>query len=254
MGDFNMNRSYKDFASIYDELIYEDIDYNKIKDFTLQICEEYNVSKENYLDLACGTGNVAIEIAEKFKNRFLVDLSQDMLQEAAEKFRGKRLKANIVCQDMTELSLNRKFDLITCVLDSTNYILEDQDLKSYLKSVKNHLQDDGIFMFDINSFYKLSEILGNNIFTYNSEDVFYTWENIFEDEIVEMNLTFFVKDGDTYRRFDEVHEERAYKEEFIDDCLQTIGFETIGKYEGYSRNVVKQNSERILWVVRKKKE
>lgn len=249
-----MNTSYKDFASIYDELIYEDIDYKKIKEFTLELCEEYNVNKENYLDLACGTGNVAIEIADSFTNRFLVDLSQDMLQEAAEKFRGQRLKANIVCQDMTELSLNKKFDLITCVLDSTNYILEDEEIKSYLKSVKNHLREGGIFLFDINSYYKLSEILGNNIYTYNSEDVFYSWENIFEDEIVEMNLTFFVRDGDAYRRFEEVHEERAYSEDFIDQCLQETGLEVLGKYEGYSRNAVKQDSERILWVVRKKRE
>lgn len=255
-GNFKMNtmeHSYKQFAKIYDELIYEDIDYKKIGEFILSLCSEYNINRDHYLDLACGTGNVSVEIAHNFKERFLVDLSQDMLEEAYEKFRRKKIKANIVCQDMTELDLNRKFDLITCVLDSTNYILEDEDLKKYFESVINNLSDDGLFLFDINSYYKLSDILGNNIYTYNTEDVYYVWENIFEDEIVEMNLTFFVKENDKYRRFDEVHEERAYKVEFINELLNDTGFEILATYDGYSKNKVHDKSERILYVVRKKR-
>lgn len=250
---YTAENSYKQFAKIYDELIYEDIDYKEIGQFVLEICEKYGVKKDLYLDLACGTGNVAIEIADKFKDRFLVDLSQDMLDEAFDKFRDKRIKANLVCQDMRELDLNRQFDLITCVLDSTNYILEKEDIRDYLESVRNNLSDDGIFMFDVNSYYKLSEILGNKTYTYNSDDVFYVWENIFEDEIVEMSLSFFVKEGDTYRRFDEVHEERAYSEEFLTKTLDETGFEILNIFDGYSDKEVESDTERILFVVRKKR-
>ena len=66
---------------------------------------------------------------------------------------------------MSELSLNRKFDLITSVLDSTNYIIEEDKFVNYLMGVKEHLNDNGLFIFDINSYYKLSNILGNNILT-----------------------------------------------------------------------------------------
>ena len=88
---------------------------------------------EDYLDLACGTGNVAIEVCKFFKSTYAVDLSDDMLNIAFEKFKEHRIKAKVICQDMCELSLNRKFDLITSVLDSTNYITEDEDLKYSLK-------------------------------------------------------------------------------------------------------------------------
>ena len=153
---------------------------------------------------------------------------------------------------MTEFQLNRKFDLITSVLDSTNYLTEDGDLYNYLTKVYEHSNDDGIFIFDINSYYKLSEILGNNIYTYNSEDLFYVWENIFEDGIVEMNLTFFVKEGDMYTRFEEIHEERAYKEEEIEEALHKIGFEVLEKNDGYSNKFVLEDTERIVYIVRKK--
>lgn len=243
--------SYKMMAKVYDELIYEDVDYKAIGDYILNLCRENNTSYDDYLDLACGTGNVAVNICKNFKNNFLVDLSNDMLIEADKKLRQNKIKGKIICQDMTELGLNRKFDLITCVLDSTNYVLEDDDLRSYFEGVYNHLNDDGLFVFDINSYYKLSEVLGNNIFTYNSEEVFYVWENIFEDEIVEMNLTFFVKDQEVFNRFDEVHEERAYREKHIEKVLKDLGFNIVGKFDGYSTKEVDDESERIVYVAKK---
>ncbi|GFP76802.1 class I SAM-dependent DNA methyltransferase [Clostridium fungisolvens] len=242
--------SYNKFANLYDQLIYEDINYNSISDFILNLCKDNNINYEYYLDLACGTGNVAAILGKNFKNIFLVDSSDSMLINADKKFREERMKCKIVCQDMSELSLNRKFDLVTCVLDSTNYILDIEDLKNYFLSVKKHMSENGIFVFDINSYYKLSEILGNNIFTYNSEEIFYTWENIFEDEIVEMSLTFFVKDGDLYERFEEIHEERAYKEDLIESMVKDAGFEIIGKYDGYKNIDVKKDSERIVYVLK----
>ena len=175
-----------------------------------------------------------------------------MLNVAFEKFKENKVKAKVICQDMCELSLNHKFDLISCVLDSTNYITEDEDLYAYFSRVHEHLKDDGLFIFDINSYYKLSEVLGNNIYTYSSEDIFYTWENTFEDEVLNMFLTFFVKNKeDLYERFEEEHVERAYTEEDIEQALDKCNFKLIGKFDGYSNDAAHENSERILYIVKK---
>lgn len=246
--------AYGEFAKIYDELIYEDINYDKMVERLNELIEKYNVSKEDYLDLACGTGNVAIRMAKEFKNTYAVDLSEDMLREAFDKFKAARIKGRIICQDMTELSLNHKFDVITSVLDSTNYIIEDEGLLDYFQGVYNHLKDNGLFLFDINSYYKLNNVLGNNIFTYSEDEVFYTWENVLEDDIVNMFLTFFVKNGDLYERFEEEHLERAYKEEDIEEALNKCGFKLLGKFNGYENKEVYKDSERILYVVCKQLE
>lgn len=243
--------AYSKMAKVYDELIYEDINYEGISEFILNLCEKMGVNRDIYLDLACGTGNIAVNIGKQFKENFLVDLSEEMLMEADKKLRNAKVKGKILCQDMCELNLNRTFDLITCVLDSTNYLLEDEDIEDYFKSVYSHLKEEGVFVFDINSYYKLSEILGNNIFTYNSEEVFYVWENVFEDDIVDMDLTFFVKNGELYERFNEVHQERAYREEEIEKILKKVGFNVKGKYNGYTQEKVTTESERILYVVTK---
>ena len=243
--------AYGELSKIYDELIYEDINYEDMVSRIIEICEENNIVFEDYLDLGCGTGNITVLLAKYFENIYAVDLSEDMLQAAFEKFKSKKIRSKVICQDMTELSLNHKFNLITCVLDSTNYIVEEDGLMDYFSSVFDHLKDDGIFIFDINSYYKLSEILGNNIYTYNSDDVFYTWENVFENDLVSMFLTFFVKKGDLYEKFEEEHLERAYKEKEIEHYLEKCNFEILNKLDGYTSDNVQANSERIVYVVKK---
>ena len=244
--------AYGEFAKIYDDLINEDINYDNMVSRIIEICNEHNIEFKDYLDVACGTGNVTVRLAKHFKDIYAVDLSEDMLREAFNKLKENRIKGKIICQDMTEMQLNRKFDLITSVLDSTNYITDEDDLEKYFNSVKEHLKDNGIFIFDVNSYYKLSEILGNNIYTYSEDDVFYTWENVFEDNMVSMFLTFFVKKGELYERFEEEHFERAYKEQEIEHYLNEANLEVINKFEGYTKNDVQANSERIVYVVKKK--
>ena len=244
--------SYKMMATVYDNLIREDVDYESIGNYVLSLLNKFNIDTNSYLDLACGTCNVGAYIGKYFRENYFVDLSSDMLVEADKKLREKKVKGKIVCQDMSNLNLNKTFDLITCVLDSTNYVLDEDDLKNYFEGAYSHLKDNGLFVFDINSYYKISEVLGNNIFTYNSDDTFYVWENIFEDEIVEMNLSFFIKQQNgLYERFDEIHEERAYREEFIEKVLRDIGFKVIESYNGYSNLKVTKESERITYIVRK---
>jgi ubiquinone/menaquinone biosynthesis C-methylase UbiE len=243
---------YKDFAKIYDQLINCDIDYSSWAEFILGICREEGVEFSDYLDLACGTGNMAEQICGSFRESWLVDMSMDMLSEAESKLRTKGVKARFVCQDITDLNLNKKFDLITCCLDSTNYILEEENLQRYFEGVRDHLKENGIFIFDINSRYKLKEILGNNVYNYDDEEVTYIWENSFNDDIVDMYLTFFVKEGELYRRFDEQHSERAYKEEDIEDILETAGLEVAGKYDSYEPSEPDEETERITYVLKHK--
>ncbi|WP_300379303.1 class I SAM-dependent methyltransferase [Clostridium sp.] len=243
--------TYGEFAKIYDELINEDIDYEYMCSRIIEICKEEKISFNSYLDVACGTGNVTVKIANKFKEVFAVDLSEDMLTEAYDKLEKENISCNLICQDMSDLYLNKEFDLITSVLDSTNYIVEEEQLKSYFEGIKNHLKDDGIFIFDINSYYKLSNILGNNTYTYNEEEVFYVWENLFEEDLLSMYLTFFVKKGKLYERFEEEHLEKAYKEDYIENIVKNIGFEIIGKFDGYSKENVNTLSERIMYILKK---
>lgn len=243
--------SYKKFAGIYDKLINEDINYENWAEKIMEICRKFNIRSDDYLDLACGTGNITEKISVHYKNTWAVDLSEDMLVEADIKLRNKQIKAKCVRQDMRTLNLNKKFDLITCCLDSLNYITELEGIEQCLNCVKQHLKDDGIFIFDINSYHKLINVIGNNTFTYTDEEVAYIWENFCENDIVEMYLTFFIKEDNFYSRFEEEHIEKAYRDEVIDKVLQDSGFEIIMKMDNYADGEINYDTERISYVVKK---
>lgn len=242
---------YKDFAQIYDELVNTDIDYKSWASSILSICKENSINMESYLDLACGTGNLTVQIASEFKNIFAIDLSSEMLSQAEMKMRKANIKVRLLCQDICKLNLPNDFNLITCCLDSSNYILEKENFKKYLLGVYGLLKNDGLFIFDINSYYKLTTILGNNIYNYDDNHVVYIWENYLESDIVDMSLTFFVKEGQVYRRFDEQHSQRAYTEEYVENLLKEIGFKLIKKMDKYEEKEVSEKTERICYVLKK---
>lgn len=246
---------YSDFASIYDILIEEDVDYKKWSNKILEICKELKVENRDYLDLACGTGNITIELYKNFGSTHAIDLSQEMLTIAREKLSKQGIKPKLSCQDLRNLKLNKKFDLITCVLDGTNYLLSSDDLLKYFNGVKEHLKDNGVFIFDINSYYKLSKVLGNNIFSYDSDEVTYVWNNSFEEDLCNMDIIFFVKNEDeTYERIDESHVERAYAVEEIEDLIKKSGLKVIKKLDNYSEELINEKTERIVFIVKKEEE
>lgn len=240
---------YNEFADVYDELIHGDVDYKSWAEVITGLCDKAGLTKRDYLDLACGTGNLTVEVGKFFKTTTAVDLSEEMLSIAEDKLRSNHVRAKVICQNICELNLRKKFDLITCALDSTNYILEKQDLINYFTSVYQHLKDEGLFIFDINSQYKLLEVLGENTFNYDNDKVVYIWENEIENETINMYLTFFIKEGQVYRRFDEHHREKIYSEEYLEEVLQNIGFRIIEKLDDYKSNNIKKNTERIVYVL-----
>lgn len=239
---------YRDFSKIYDELIQEDIDYGQIASFILN----HDMKKGRYLDLGCGTGSLSLIIGKNFKESYLVDLSPEMLTEAVAKFTSEKIAHRAFAISMDEINFPCTFNLVTSSIDALNYLLDQEDVQEVFHRVFKHLDKNGVFIFDVQSPYKIREILGNNDYVYTSEEVVYTWENFLEDDVVEMSLNFFVKEGDTYRRIEEVHEEKAYEPELLQSMLAAAGFSSVELFDNYSEQPLVAETERITIIARKR--
>lgn len=241
---------YKKFAYIYDELM-DEVNYEEWFKYIDNIFKKFNKNPKNILEMACGTGNLSHYLARAGYDLYCFDISNDMLSIAYNKLKGFN-NVKLFNQNMIDFNLNKKFDGIISICDSINYILDKDKLLQTFRNVKKHLEDDGIFIFDINSYYKLSKIIGDNIFLEDREDIYYVWENFFDKEnsIASFFLTFFVKDkGESYIRFDETHTEKAYKIEEILDLLKKAQFSKIHIYDEQSFEKPHTKSERITFVV-----
>ncbi len=243
---------YKDFARLYDELM-DDFDYENWFSYIRDIFNKYKIRPKTVLEMACGTGNLSLNLAKEEYKLTCFDLSDEMLSIAQKKLKGFR-NVKLFKQDMTEFNLKTKYDCILSICDSINYILDEGSLEAVFKNVYDHLEDDGMFIFDINSMYKIKDIIGNNIFIEDRDDIFYIWDNKFDEEtnICDFLLTFFYEDGDgLFRRADEFHQERAYSVNQIKEALEKSAFKSIDVYEAFTFSEIKDNSERINFVVRK---
>jgi len=241
---------YSDFAKIYDKLM-EDVDYPKFVDYYIKIFEKYNVNPKIVLDLACGTGTITKLMAQRGYDMIGLDLSVSMLDEAKSKSEG--LDILYINQDMTDFELYGTVGAIVSSLDAVNHVVEKEDLARCFKLVNNYLDPMGLFIFDINSEYKIKNILGNNTFVYDDEDIFYTWQNFYDDEskICDFVLTFFVKNGSHYERIDDEYSQRAYTVDEIKELLEMANLKVLGVFDELSFNAPKEDSERIFFVAQK---
>ena len=207
------------------------------------------------LDLACGTGEFSNRFANKGVSVIGVDISYDMLSIAREKSAEQGNDILYLCQDAAELDLYGTVDGAICCLDSLNHITDYERFCNAIARVSLFLEQDRLFIFDLNTIYKHRCVLGNNTFVIDTDDVYCVWQNEYKekDNIVDINLDFFIPDGDVYYRLGESFCERAYDDVQIKNALQKAGLKIEAVYEELTQNAPNATTQRIVYVTRKVK-
>lgn len=246
-----MTNSYQGFAQLYDALTF-DVDYENIASFIQEILQKHGIKSGLVLDLACGTGTLTLALAQRGYEMLGADLSEDMLSVARQKEGAEGIL--FLNQSMDDFELYGTVDAIVCVLDSINYLTEPEALLKTFRLCANYLNPGGILIFDVNSEYKFSSVLGNQTYTYETDEIFYNWENEYDPEsrLCDLYLTFFcLEESGLYRRVDEVHTQRAYADSELKDALEKAGLTLVATYDGYTQNAPNSESQRIVYEVKK---
>lgn len=240
---------YGEFSYIYDKLSF-DIEYERYAKNIKDLAKDYKIGKENMLELACGSGMLTNYFFDEYKRIDALDISTDMLNCFAEKYDND--KVNLIYYDMVEYEKKDFYDLIVILLDSVNYVTNPADLKKLFRNSYDNLKDDSLLVFDINSEMKMIEIFGSECYVYEYEDIFYTWDNYLEDELIDMNLNFFVENPDgSYKRIEEYQQERIYTIDYVKNLLQKTGFTDIRIFDEDTMGDVNEDTLRVLFSARK---
>ena len=246
--------TYERFAYVYDELM-KDAPYEKWLMILTAKLEQYGISGRKVLDLACGTGEMTVELAQHGFEVTGVDLSDEMLLVANEKAVKLGLSIPLFQQNMAELEGLGQFDCVTIFCDSLNYLRDEEDIVKTFSRVHEHLKDGGLFMFDIHSLYKMEEVFSDHTFAVNGEEVSYIWDCFPGEEpySVEHDLSFFVRDEESglYDRFDELHYQRTYPVEQYKKWLEQAGFTVSEILADLEEAPLVTETERILFVASK---
>ncbi|MCQ2460510.1 MAG: class I SAM-dependent methyltransferase [Ruminococcus sp.] len=246
--------NYSDFAFYYDGLT-KNVDYKKRAAYFDMLIKKYCTSGGSYLvDLACGTGSLSEEFSSMGYDVIGIDYSEEMLSEALNKKFDSGSDIQYVCQDMTAFELYGNADAIICALDSINHLASADDIRKTIERAYLFLQKGGVFIFDANTAYKHREILGDNAFVFENDQVFCAWQNSYseEDNRVDISLDFFEKnDSGKYDRYSEDFSEIAPETETIDKFLINAGFSIEAHFDEDSTDPVHEKSQRIIYIAKK---
>ena len=246
--------SYHFLAGCYDRLTY-DVDYTAWADYIEAQFAHHPIPGKTVLDLACGTGSLTRELAMRGYDMIGVDLSSEMLCEAAEKNRDAGSVAPIfLCQPMEKLDLYGTIDACVCCLDSVNYVTNPKKLQKAFERVHLFLMPGGLFLFDINTPYKL-EGLDGQVFLDETEDTYCVWRAEFSkrSHICSYFMDIFRLDDESglWERGEELHQERAYSIPELTAMLEQAGFHQIKTYGELKMRSPNQHEERVFFAARK---
>lgn len=243
--------AYTDFADVYDTLM-DETPYEKWCEQVTSILEKNGIKKDLVLDLGCGTGTLTELLAQKGYDMIGIDLSGEMLERAMEKREKSGLSILYLQQDMREFELYGTVKAIVSVCDSINYLLEDEDVIDTFKLVNNYLDPNGLFIFDFNTVYKYRDVIGDATIAENREECSFIWENYYHEEerINEYEVTFFVKEGELFRRFEETHYQKGYTAKEMKRFLKEAGLEFVSMSDSDTGGEVVDQTQRICMIAR----
>jgi len=191
------------------------------------VLDKFGRTPRRVLDVACGEGAFAVAMAGAGYLVTGVDRAPRMLEIARERAKLARVDVRFLCQDMRHLEVPGTYDLVTCWFDSLNYLLTSHDLEIAFAGVASHLASDGLFIFDMNTLHGLA-VEWQRDRCYVQQDALDilelhrpTYDN--EASIATLCIDGFLRDGDHWLRYTEIHRERGYSLKEIRGCLQRAG-------------------------------
>ncbi len=245
--------AYHNLAQSYDSLTL-DVDYDGVVAFYKTLWQREGLTPRTAVDLACGTGSVAVRLARMGFAVTAVDMSEDMLCAAVQKAEELENPPQFICQKLEQLYLPRGVDLAVCALDSMDYILNPADCAAAIRRVYKALNPGGIFIFDVNTPEKLRAMDGQ-VFLDENADTFCVWRGEFDDKtnICSYGMDLFQRRGNLWLRSFEEHQEYAYTQEELTQYLRDAGFTHIEVFGDCRLEAPNELDQRIYLKARKGK-
>ncbi len=248
---------YQNYAAVYDgsgqiRFILLFISYLN------ELLQRHQVQQRHLLDLACGTGTLALIMADSGWEVLGLDQSAAMLAQAEAKAANASVAGTLAFVQSDLRTVDQAvppaaFDLVTCTYDSLNYLLLEDELAACLRGVAYALCPGGLFVGDMNTPYFLQHDWGS-CDVHEHPGYIQVNQSHFDPVAgtTTMVVTGFVGNDDHgYTRFDEVHIERGYPAATVAALIAQAGLQLEAAYDCFTFEPPSARTQRIVWVARK---
>jgi 4-phospho-D-threonate 3-dehydrogenase / 4-phospho-D-erythronate 3-dehydrogenase len=250
---------YSRFAEHYDEYM-SHVDTEAWTDFVLKLHKKYRKGELNdILDIACGTGSIAIALSDQGYHVDAIDKSPDMLKIAAKKKKSPHFYQS---DFLTKLPAN-SFDLVVSLFDSVNYLSTKRELTRMFGNVKQSLKDNGLYIFDVSTEYNSLLYFDNHINLEEGDNTIIVQRSEYnrKKRNQEVILDIFTYQRSLWEHHQEKHDQKIHELSkmisVIDEIpgLSLLGLHSFGKTRKLDHSdpdFLESSEERIFFVVKKK--
>lgn len=251
------NSGYGKYLSKTYDLLNSDVDYKSFADFYEKCFEEYSdVPVKHVCEMACGTGNMSIELTKRGYSVTAFDISEEMLTIADKKAQDSGIdNIRFTIQDMQNFRVYSKVQGAVCMMDSINCLADSVALYETFASTYEALDEGGVFVFDVNTKHKFENVYSDNAYVLEDEGVLLAWQNFYNNKTrkCDLFLTFFLEDVDgKYTRFDEHIKQKMYTDRILSKLLNEIGFDIKAKVSDFDFTKADENvHDRTFYICKK---
>jgi len=183
-------------------------------------------------DIACGTGDTAVDLARAGIRMFASDLSPEMCRLTSRKARGAGVPVKVLCADMRDFRLPGPVDLLLCEFDAINHVPRKSDLRRVARCAARALRPGGHFYFDANNRLELKE-LWPKTFWFEQPRIAMAmhggWNS--KRELGWLEVEIFRLKGRLWSRTTERVEEVCWSEAEVRETLRSAGFTKIRAFD-----------------------
>ncbi|MEA2048316.1 MAG: class I SAM-dependent methyltransferase [Campylobacterota bacterium] len=179
-----------------------------------------SIEFDTLLDVGCGSGDFLHQMTSSLDISDVkgIDLSPIMVDRTMEQ------GYDTECIDLCEVE--GTYDVITAVFDMVNY-LNREALKKFLACVKAHLNENGVFLCDVNTLYGFENVAVGS-YIVDDEERFLTVDSDFENSEYISEFTLFEKEKDTFTKYQETIHQYYY---CVEDIIHLSGLELLSSEE-----------------------
>lgn len=208
------------------------------------IFTQRNIVPQHILDLACGTGILAIELVRRGYRVHGIDSSPEMITRAKSKVSGSEL-ATFELGDMTRFRTNRMYDIVVCAFDSINYLINRTDVNSMFECAVDCLNTSGLLIFDSNTRHLYQTYQGES----NKRElggVSFIQSCRFNRKQNIAVTSFEFADGTR-----EIHRQRPYDYKDLGPLLAASGLQVIELFSWFNRSPADADTEKLFFLAQK---
>lgn len=238
--------AYEAFADIYDAFN-EDADYDALYAYLHSELQAHGIHGGIVADLGCGTGDLTLRLAAGGYDMIGVDLSEEMLSVLREKAWEKGIEGLLLLrQDLEQLDLYGTVNAAVSTFDTFNHIGPLPRFTAALCRCALFVEPGGLFLFDLNTPYKQQQVLADNVYLLEAEDVTCRWENRWDPAgrctQITVDMAYPGEAEHDVERFTEY----AYSLDEVRGACEAAGLQIVRVCDGETFQELRPESERYL--------